>query len=430
MGRHRTLRGATENSNAMRRSTARRHLAMAVAAIATVLLTAGQAAASPRGPATTAVQPGWGALLNIDSVSGPAGGFASVSCASTRFCAAVDVQGNALTFNGSRWSRRVNVDSDVYGFSSVSCPRSTFCFAADVTGEGLEWNGKHWSAPRTFDPDPQSTPTPAVSCATPTFCTAVDNYGYALRWNGKSWTHTVLTDQFDNPLELEDVSCPTTEFCAAVDGSGDFLTWNGSTWSSPRDVNGANELLSVDCINSTFCAAVGDNALTLTRHGTSWSVRVADVSGVAMGGVSCVSDRFCVAGDDVGDSYVWNGARWRSDGQPSPDVGLLVACRSTEFCAGVNGAGEGLFYAPAPRLLTTSPPKARLHHAYSAWLKASGGVAPYDMRALAGVPSGLKLASNGHFTGTPRKSGRFVVKVAIRDPLGEIARVSLALTVS
>lgn len=402
------------------------------ASLALVSRAEGQAPPARTSPRATAPASRWGSPLPIDTAAGPEGGFADVSCASTRFCAAVDVRGDALTFNGTKWSRPLNVDPDVYGFSSVSCPRSNFCYAADVTGEGLQWNGKRWSAPRTFDTDTRDDPSPSVSCVSPSFCAAVDNYGYALIWRGTSWTHSVITED-GNGLLLQDISCTTINFCAGVDSAGDLVTWDGKSWSGPRVVDSGNDLRSVSCVSSTFCAAVGDAALILRYRGTSWTAQVADISVGALASVSCTSTSFCVTSDFLGDVYTWNGARWRDDGQLNPDSGISLSCRSVRFCAGVTGGltggGYGIFYAQVPEVLTKSLPKGVRHHHYSAKLKATGGTTPYAFSVQSGLPPGLKLSSTGTVAGTPKKNGHFTIRLSVRDPLGERTTSRVSLTI-
>jgi hypothetical protein len=225
------------------------------------------------------------------------------------------------------------------------------------------------------------------------------------------------------------VTCTAANFCAAVDSAGELVTWNGTHWSKPRVVDNGGDLRSVSCVNATFCAASGDAALILRYRGKSWSAQVAHVSGVALGSVSCASETFCVAGDLAGDVYIWNGARWRGDGQPSPDAGIAVSCRSARFCAGVTGAGEGLFYAQRPEVLTRSLPNAVRTHLYSAKLKVTAGVAPYTFSAVSAMPPGLKLTTNGTVTGKPKKDGHFTIRVSARDPLGERTNARVSLTV-
>ena len=71
----------------------------------------------------------------------------SVSCPTSSFCAAVDGGGgNVVTFDGSRWTAPVNIDSKaakslngpvLIFLMSVSCPSALFCVAGDTIGDAF-----------------------------------------------------------------------------------------------------------------------------------------------------------------------------------------------------------------------------------------------------------------------------------------------------
>ena len=82
-------------------------------------------------------------------------------------------------FASGSWSSAHNVDS-TNKLSSVSCPTASFCAAVDQQGNTLTYNGTSWSAPTNVD----SSPMDSVSCPTPSFCTALDFSGRALTYNG------------------------------------------------------------------------------------------------------------------------------------------------------------------------------------------------------------------------------------------------------
>jgi len=54
----------------------------------------------------------------------------SVSCPSTKFCAAVDASSRTLTFNGTKWNAPVSTGIPGDPLSSVSCPSAKFCVAS------------------------------------------------------------------------------------------------------------------------------------------------------------------------------------------------------------------------------------------------------------------------------------------------------------
>jgi hypothetical protein len=73
-----------------------------------------------------------------------------VSCPSSTFCVAVDGGGDAVTFDGTRWSEPEPIDPSL-GLTSVSCSYSSFCVALDDIGDALTYNGQNWSSPRPID---------------------------------------------------------------------------------------------------------------------------------------------------------------------------------------------------------------------------------------------------------------------------------------
>jgi hypothetical protein len=224
-----------------------------------------------------------------------------VSCPSASFCVAVDINGHALTYNGSSWSAPVSIDA--VGLFSVSCPSSSFCAAVNViNGDAVTYNGSSWSAPVSID---SSGEPDGVSCASPSFCVAVDinglaHNGRALTYNGSSWSAPVSIDPSSS---LTSVSCVSPSFCVAVDNRANSLTYNGSSWSAPAST-GALGSSSVSCPSSSFCAVVG-NGGGVTFNGSSWSAPVRLGSSNQLRSVSCVSASFCVAVDNAGGAWTY-----------------------------------------------------------------------------------------------------------------------------
>src|SRR5437879_12748155 len=83
-------------------------------------------------PVAAQAAPTWSAATTVDASGQPL----ALSCSSASFCATVDSNGNALTFNGSTWSTPANIDGATR-LGSVSCPASSFCGEADVQGNAL-----------------------------------------------------------------------------------------------------------------------------------------------------------------------------------------------------------------------------------------------------------------------------------------------------
>lgn len=185
-------------------------------------------------------------------------GTGAVSCASADFCMAVDWNGNALEWNGTSWTAPAVscpdttsssagtctftgtfTDARAGVVSGVSCAGQNFCAAVDDNGNALTWNGRRWSAPVLLDPI--AGVFRSVSCASARFCAAVDGNGYAFEWDGHGWTGTTqfsVTSPVDpSPGGLESVSCPPAaggQYCVALDAVGNKVVWNGQSWSPPQ----------------------------------------------------------------------------------------------------------------------------------------------------------------------------------------------------
>src|ERR1700676_2828978 len=100
--------------SALVRRRQRLRLIILVAAVAAVVVAVAIPLASlrsspvqrPINPATGSTS-GWSAPTSIDS---PHNRLTAVSCATAHFCVAVDYKGNAITYNGTRWSRQAKID--------------------------------------------------------------------------------------------------------------------------------------------------------------------------------------------------------------------------------------------------------------------------------------------------------------------------------
>lgn len=212
----------------------------------------------------------WSRLATIDPNPGPPypGMANAVSCVSTRFCVAVDAQGNTETYNGTAWTKPRRIDQ-AYPLNDVSCTSDVRCVAVDGGGRVVEYRDGRWSDAAPVD----TTALTAISCAGADFCAAVDLRGRAVLLTDSGWSHPSEVDSFnDTPI---DVSCSQRERCVAVDGSGRVLLLRGNLWTAPQlaDVNSGriSSLIDVSCpaIARSFCAAVDSsgNALTTTDAG-------------------------------------------------------------------------------------------------------------------------------------------------------------------
>jgi hypothetical protein len=396
-----------------------RRAAVLALAVLVVVTTGAFASVSTR---SAAHRVAWGSPFQIDKLEVSAV-FTGVSCQSPKFCAAVDASGNAFTFHGVTWRSFRDVDSNAGGLYSISCPSARFCLASDQDGFTIEWNGRHWSPPRQFDFYPDEPSLPTVSCVSARFCAAVDQFGDALVWHGKRWSHKVISTSTGD-VDLQAISCVSTSFCMAV-GNGFTVSWNGRRWSKPRTANNNNDLMAVSCTSTRFCVAGGYGFLNY--NGRHWTTT--DVTDVSVDSVSCVSSRDCWAADGSGVLYHWAHGRWTIGKQPVY-LNIDLSCKTSSFCAGVTGSGQGLFYAPVPYVTTASLPSGRKGAHYSARLHASGGEGRYHFRALSGLPRGLKVSTDGTMSGRPTVSGHFSIKIAVTDPLRERSTKKVRLSIT
>jgi hypothetical protein len=184
-------------------------------------------------------------LYKDDRLAGTVG-ISSVSCSGPRFCAAVTVQGRALTYDGTTWTSPtdlepasvVNLDRvrSLPALGSVSCAAVTFCAAVDPAGEVFTFDGTTWSGPRSVDPQGQadSNGMTSISCPTTRFCVAVDDSGHAFTEDGNSWSGAVVVDPV---VGLATVSCGAPTFCVALDDLGQATVFDGRSWTTPADID-------------------------------------------------------------------------------------------------------------------------------------------------------------------------------------------------
>ncbi len=274
---------------------------------------------------------GWGSPTAVDTSDLDM----KVSCSSSSFCAAVDLEGKALTYNGSTWSSPTSRDTN--GFSAISCVSSSFCIAVDGHGKAETYNGTSWSSAATIDGSRNLT---NISCTSSSFCVAVDTSGKVDMYNGSSWTATTA----DSGHTLESVSCASSSFCVAVDNAGKAIIYNGSGWSSASSIDGTDQLNSVSCTSSSFCVAVDDYGKSLTYNGSGWSSMTIDGTDSILS-VSCTSSTLC-RGVSGSNAYTYNGSSWSSatdiDGTNVP---TSISCSSSIFCMMVDFEGDANSYS-------------------------------------------------------------------------------------
>jgi hypothetical protein len=329
----------------------------------------------------------------------------------------------ALHWNGTKWSQVTTpnpggtASGDVSELRGVRCNSSSDCWAVgDYTtstaqlGEALHWNGTKWS--RVITPNPGGTASGDVNviydawCTSASSCWAAGDYGtlsssteaflnLALHWNGATWSQVTTPNpegiaNLDGNA-LDGVRCTSPSNCWAVGSYGfigspptllnEALHWNGTTWSlvSTPDPGGTgaddlNSLSGVACI-STSCWGVGSygslgaTGTTLQNealqwNGTQWSlVSTPDPDGTGTGAnnqliaANCTTVSNCWAvgtygsfSGDVGtilnEALHWNGSTWTLISTPDPggtanlDSNTLsaVRCLTASDCWAVGDA--------------------------------------------------------------------------------------------
>ncbi len=264
----------------------------------------------------------------------------SVSCTTASFCMAVDTASNALTYNGTSWSSTSGTGSSLY---SVSCASSSFCIAVDSTGKALTYDGSSWSSGVSID---SGHAADAVSCPSTSFCVATDTAGHAITYSSGSWA--APTD-VDGSNQIDSISCPTNSFCVAVDAAGNAINYSSGSWSSPADIDGSQTLTSVSCTSSSSCRAVDGLGRVVSYNGSSWSAPASiDASSiteaVSLSSVSCATTTFCAAVDTVGKAFTYNGTSWSAGTSIDGSGFTSVSCPTSSFCAAVDSAGRALTY--------------------------------------------------------------------------------------
>ena len=350
----------------------------------------------------------------------------SVSCVSATFCVAVDDGGNAVVFDGSRWSAPVTIDGGagkyMEGLESVSCVSTTFCLAVDFGGHAFVFDGSGWTQVSSI-----GSGVPNVSCVSPTFCLAgaevFDGSSWALSPNssevsgyvscfsssfcvavGEEGEAEILTsagwsapDQFDGVHTLTSVSCWSATSCVAVDSSGNSFAYDGSWTSAARDTQG---LVAVSCNPEGVCATLDSGGYAFFQGAQGTSEVLVDPPGGYLSSISCPSPSFCAASNSSdGALLTWNNGTWsglQTVSSFGADNGATyVSCSSSTFCAAVDDEGQAIMYDGTTWSTPTVIDMAARH--------ALGGPLVCAIRLLRGrCPSGNAVIYNGTSWQTPQ----------------------------
>jgi hypothetical protein len=277
-------------------------------------------------------------------------GYSSIyglSCPSRTFCAAVDESGDAILWNGSRWSTAQPV-SHGGTLESVSCTSSTFCATVDDR-QAMLFDGTAWATSNAFVPT-QGIPIgghQAVSCASPTFCAAVGSTGTVRTFDGTNWGNDTQLDTGTVSRPVQDISCASPHSCVVVAATGTIATLTGAVWSQQPSPD-QFVLHSVSCPTALFCMALDLSGHALIFNGSAWrSTRSIPGLGALSYSVSCATASHCVVARSDGSVLTWKAGTWSAP-RPVLDDGtqatVRISCPTTTFCALVDSSGSAATY--------------------------------------------------------------------------------------
>lgn len=219
-----------------------------------------------------------------------------MSCApSTRFCMALSSRGAdgavAYTFDGGHWSGPLTFPALPAASPSLgsqpapdrlSCASPSSCMAVDGDGFAYQWDGSRWGTPLDVVPPGNVT----VSCPDPRWCMVANSRSYTAVWEG-SWRGPSFVDpeamKISQPAgETSPVSwgqadfgvlgmaCASRKMCVEVDDAGYAVTFDGSRWSAPDHIaQPSDNLETVGCGPGICVALVDDGAPTVFHPGRS-----------------------------------------------------------------------------------------------------------------------------------------------------------------
>lgn len=140
---------------------------------------------------------------------------------------------------------------------------------------------------------------------------------------------------------------------------------------------------------------------------------------------------------NTGDTAV----RWSTSAGKISHAGLLsapnvtsrqtVSVTATSAVAGSATVKITINPEHALRITSTVLPTGRNGSSYNVKLTATGGTSPYEWSLASGLlPAGLRLNSSGVISGTPSRSGRFPVILALKDSTTRTTSQGLSLLVA
>jgi hypothetical protein len=229
----------------------------------------------------------------------PHGYLRDISCAATDFCVATDLFGYAVTFDGTSWSEPtlVGPTASYANLASVSCASVRFCIALDYShGDAYTYDGRSWSKPRHL----AHVALTSVSCVSRTFCLAAGDAWnidaeYAFVFHGSAWKQQHIGKEG----ATQHVSCGSATFCMLTDQLGQVRKYVDGAWTKPKPL-GANHrgyVWPVACTTHRFCAAAPQRGGMAVYRSGAWTIDDTVDQGHPLTAVSCTSRHFCLSVD-------------------------------------------------------------------------------------------------------------------------------------
>jgi hypothetical protein len=302
---------------------------------------AGSASATPaKSPAATEGLARWTApvpvapqtLQGSERVTG-------LACSTKAVCYAADSGGGVLSLHSAGdWP--VAAADPNGGLVAISCASAKFCVALDTSGYSIALSQGSWGSPVLVGTGPGTLTS--VSCTSANFCMAVDTIGIGFRYSGPAGDWIQLTVD-PGGHALNSVSCASPTHCVAVSSTGDLFTYNGTSWSAANPVDSGHDLVSVSCPNVVFCMAVDPTGLAAQFASGQWILIPIQPGAVA---VSCPAQGTCLASFKSGAVSTFANGGWSRPTVVDPGASLThLSCFAVNSCTAIDRHDNVLFYA-------------------------------------------------------------------------------------
>ena len=302
---------------------------------------------------------------NDGATISPGNSVYDLSCPADNFCAAVDDQGRALTYDGTNWMQSP-VETTFLGGAlvKVSCTSVDFCLAQDSYSNYTIWDGTGWTTLRQLSgaqvtastPHPTNPVRPGqLSCAGPSdgstaTCEMVDGdgrargFGYDATTTPGAWSGVQLTDH-GRPTALschfnsDDLQCVLAD--ADSNGNGRAFRFANGTWGTAKTVSVGNSLTSVSCAPGVVeCYAVDSAGNYVVLGASGWTQPTTTGYAGSVLAISC-NPIFCATSNQDSTTTTFD-PDWDAWGPPTVLVPLhagitTLACGDATHCFASDG---------------------------------------------------------------------------------------------